>query len=155
MRIRPYNSPDRQDICDILETSRTFTAEEVGIALSVIDDAQKCPDEYVVLCAENDQGDVVGYICYGPIPMTDRCYDLYWICVNRARKKKGIGTALVLSMESDIQQRRARHVYIDTSSTPPYDEARSFYERHGYRVLSVSPDFYREGDDKVVYRKVF
>lgn len=157
MLIRPYSSRDRERIRTILEASRTFTAEEVAVALEVIDDAVSRPqsDDYTVCCAENDLGSVIGYICFGPIPMTDRCYDLYWICVDRERKKKGIGSSLIRTMESDLMKRGARHAYIDTSSTPPYDEARSFYERHGYRVVSVSPDFYSEGDDKVVYRKVF
>jgi ribosomal protein S18 acetylase RimI-like enzyme len=157
MHIRPYNSLDRDRIRDILEGSRTFTDEEVAVAIEVIDDAVNCPQsgDYTIRCGENDQGNVVGYICYGPIPMTDRCYDLYWICVERDHKKTGIGTSLILAMESDLKERGGRHVYIDTSSTAPYGEARSFYERHGYRTVSVSPDFYRDGDDKVVYRKVF
>lgn len=157
MHIRPYSSRDRGRIHDILAGGRTFTDEEVAVALSVIDDALRSPqaDDYTILCAENEAGDVLGYVCFGPIPMTDRCYDLYWICVDRASKKRGIGTSLMLAMETDLKKRNARHIYIDTSSTPPYDDARSFYERHGYRTVSVSPDFYSQGDDKVVYRKVF
>ncbi len=155
MHIRPYSSHDRDRIRDILVGSQTFTDEEVAVALSVIDDAQKCPelDDYTVFCAQNERGDVVGYICFGPIPMTDRCYDLYWICVDRECKKTGIGTLLIGRMESDLKEKAARHIYIDTSSTQPYDDARFFYERHGYRVVSVSPDFYRDGDDKIVYVK--
>lgn len=155
MRIRPYSSPDRDRIRDILSDGEIFTPEEVDVALSVIDDAQRCPqsDDYTIFCAQNESGEVVGYICYGPIPMTDRCYDLYWICVTRESKNKGIGTSLILKMESDLTTRGARHIYIDTSSTPPYEAARLFYCRHGYGVISVLNDFYRAGDDKIVYRK--
>jgi len=157
MRIRPYNVPDRDRIRDILEGSKTFTDEEVVVALSVLDEAQKSPEsgDYTVYCAQDEQEIVFGYICFGPIPMTDRCYDLYWICVDRTRKKRGIGTSLMEAMETDLRKRRVRHVYIDTSSTPPYDDARSFYEKHGYRSVSVFPDYYQAGDDKVVYRKIF
>lgn len=155
MRIRPYSSLDLDRIRDILTGSQTFTEEEVAVALSVIEDAQRCPqlDDYTIFCVENERGDIVGYICFGPIPMTDRCYDLYWICVDRQSKKTGIGTSLIREMELNLGRRDARHIYIDTSSTPPYDDARLFYERHGYRVVSVSPDFYREDDDKIVYVK--
>ena len=44
-------------------------------------------------------------------------------------------------------------VYVDTSSTHGYDRARSFYEKNGYTVACVLPDFYRAGDDRVIYRK--
>lgn len=96
MLIRPYSSRDREHIRTILEASRTFTAEEVAVALEVIDDAVSRPqsDDYTICCAESDTGNVVGYICFGPIPMTDRCYDLYWICVDRERKKKVLARRL-------------------------------------------------------------
>ena len=58
MHIRPYNSRDREHIRTILEASRTFTAEEVAVALEVIDDAVSRPqsDDYTICCAENDTG---------------------------------------------------------------------------------------------------
>ncbi len=121
MHIRPYNSRDREYIRAILDASRTFTAEEVAVALEVIDDAVSRPqsDDYTICCAENDRGNVVGYICFGPIPMTDRCYDLYWICVDRERKKKGIGSSLILAMESDLMKRGARHATSIRHQPPP------------------------------------
>ncbi len=157
MRIRPYCSPDLSRIRDILTGSKTFTEEEITVALSVLEDAQRCPQsgDYTVFCADDERGTVVGYICYGPVPMTDRCYDLYWICVDRGSKRTGLGSSLIGEMESDLKKRGVRHIYIDTSSTPPYRDARLFYERHGYKVVSVSPDYYCDGDDKIVYLKKF
>ncbi len=153
--IRPYDSRDVDRIHDILVRSITFTDEEIAVALDVIEEAQRYPerDDYTIFCAQDDSGQVVGYICFGPIPMTDRRYDLYWICVDRELKKSGVGTSLVLEMESYLRKKDARHIYIDTSSTAPYDDARLFYERRGYRLVSVLPDFYKEGDDKIIYVK--
>jgi len=45
-------------------------------------------------------------------------------------------------------------IYIDTSTSPPYDAARGFYRRLGYAEAAVMPDFYRAGDGKVVFVKV-
>ena len=155
MRIRSYVSHDRQRIRFILEQSGTFTSEEVALAMEVIDDAQSLPEreEYEILCAEDAEGRLLGYICFGPIPITDRSFDVYWICVDRGCSRKGVGGLLLAAMDDTLRKKNARHVYVDTSSTPPYDRARSFYEKHGYRVVSVFPDFYRDGDDKVVYLK--
>jgi ribosomal protein S18 acetylase RimI-like enzyme len=155
MRIRPYDSRDRAPIRDILTGSGTFTDEEVDLAIEVIGEAQAFPerDEYDVLCAEDTDGRLVGYICFGPIPITDRCFDLYWICVDPGTSRKGIGGLLLSAMEDALAKKRARHVYVDTSSLPSYDRARSFYEKHGYRPVSVFPDFYCDGDDKIVYLK--
>jgi ribosomal protein S18 acetylase RimI-like enzyme len=133
----------------------TFTDEEIAVALDVIEEAQRHPDrdDYTIFCAQNDSEVVVGYICFGPIPMTDRSYDLYWICVDRGMKKSGIGTSLILEMESYLRKKGARHIYIDTSSTAPYDDARAFYDRRGYRAAAALPDFYMDGDDKIIYLK--
>jgi ribosomal protein S18 acetylase RimI-like enzyme len=155
MRIRPYSSPDRDRIREILAASGTFTDDEVVVALEVIDESLGHPerDDYTVLCAQDDSGRVIGYVCFGPIPMTDRCFDLYWICVDRTVRGSGVGTSLIAAMEADLRERRARHIYIDTSSTGPYNDARVFYERRGYRTISRIADFYSEGDDKILYLK--
>jgi GNAT superfamily N-acetyltransferase len=155
MVIRPYSSPDRNRIHEILVASGTFTHEEVTVALEVIDEAQEYPDrdDYTVLCAQDELGWVGGYICFGPIPMTDRCFDLYWICVDRSVRGSGVGTLLIGAMETELKERRVRHIYIDTSSTGPYDDARVFYERRGYQAVARLTDFYSEGDDKILYLK--
>lgn len=48
---------------------------------------------------------------------------------------------------------KGTRVYIDTSATTSYATARSFYEKQGYEVACILPDFYRKGDGKVVYYK--
>jgi len=42
---------------------------------------------------------------------------------------------------------------VETSSTPPYEPARSFYERYGYQTVGSLMDFYREGDHKMIFMK--
>ncbi len=155
MRVRSYVSRDKAWIRDILERSETFTEEEIDLAIEVIEEAEIYPErrDYELFCAEDDDGSLLGYICYGAIPITDRCFDLYWICVDQNTSRKGVGRLLLSAMENALKEKAARHVYVDTSSTEPYLKARSFYEKHGYRVVSVFPDFYRDGDDKVVYLK--
>ena len=155
MRVRSYVSRDKAWLRDILERSETFTDEEIDLAIEVIEEAENSPEsrDYEILCAEDGQRRLLGYICYGPIPITDRCFDLYWLCVDQNTSRKGVGGLLLSAMEHGIEEKAGRHIYVDTSSTAPYLKARSFYEKHGYRVASVFPDFYRDGDDKVVYLK--
>ena len=47
----------------------------------------------------------------------------------------------------------ARRIYVETSSTPPYEPARSLYEKRGYKKVCILMDFYREEDHKVTYMK--
>ena len=85
--------------------------------------------------------------------MTDRRFDLYWVAVNPALGRQGVGRLLLARMEAELGAQGPAKIYVDTSSTPGYDPARSFYEKNGYQVACVFRDFYRDGDDKVIYLK--
>jgi ribosomal protein S18 acetylase RimI-like enzyme len=85
--------------------------------------------------------------------MTDRCYDLYWIAVDEKFSRNGIGKKLLKAMEDFVVKEKARRIYIDTSSTTLYTAARTFYENHGFRLVTVLQDFYRLDDDKIIFMK--
>lgn len=155
MVIRPIVRQDKDKILPILKQRGTFNKEEIRVALEVIDESLCIPggNGYHIFCACEDSGELVGYICFGPIPMTDYCYDLYWIAVDERASRRGVGESLLQFMEEFAVKKGARKVYVETSSTPPYEAARSFYKKHRYDVVSVLNDFYREGDDKIVFVK--
>jgi len=155
MIIRPLISHDREKILRLLRQRGTFTEKELQVALEIIDETLRQPErkEYYIFCANDGADNLIGYICFGPIPLTDNCYDLYWIAVDKRFARKGIGGKLLGFMEEFVIRKGARHIYVDTSSTPPSEPARSFYEKHGYHVGCVLNDFYREGDHKMIFMK--
>lgn len=150
--IRPAIENDRHHLFALAASISNFNTEEVELAREVIGDALDSEQNgYFLLTATDAEGQVTGFICYGPIPITDRRWDLYWIAVSPQQGRSGIGTKLLDAMEKRLGP--GMRVYVDTSSSPGYTAARSFYERHGYQVACSFPDFYREGDDKIVYFK--
>jgi len=79
MEIRRVAPPDREPLAELLGRIETFSPVEVTCALELIDAALRPNDpDYQVLVAVRD-GKVLGYICYGPTPMTEGTFDLYWI----------------------------------------------------------------------------
>lgn len=157
MLIRPFIADDRQHIVKMLKTNSTFAASERSLALEIIDQYLAQPPEkedYIMLSACIGLEKVfAGYICFGAIPLTTGCYDLYWILVDKKFSRRGIGGELLLAMEEILFTKKARRIYIDTSSSEPYEPARNFYENNGFTVASILEDFYRPGDDKVIYLK--
>ncbi len=97
----------------------------------------------------------LGFACYGAVEMSEDVYDLYWIAVDRNYQDKKIGSQLLKYVEEDLVKRNARQLYIETSDTPQYTPTRAFYVRRAYEEVGHMTDFYRLGDGKVVYRKVF
>ena len=101
-----------------------------------------------------DPADVpVCYACFGQTPMTDATYDLYWLVTAASVRGRGLGRDLLAAVESELQQRGARTVRIETSSLEGQGGALRFYERVGYAVAGRIPDFYRPGDDLITLIK--
>jgi len=151
--IRPLQLRDRAPLHQLLTKDALFTREEVSVALELIDGALAEPGgEYRVLVAELD-GALAGYVCYGPTPMTDGTWDLYWIVTHPQVRGNGVARALVGRMEGELRALGARMVRVETSRLDGYGAAHAFYERMSYPVCAVMPDFYRPGDDLVVMLK--
>lgn len=155
MVIRPLVPQDKDKIRLLIELRGTFNKNEIQIAMEVVGEALRHPEreEYHVFCAVDRTGSLVGFTCFGPIPMTDNCYDVYWIVVDEKFSRKGIGGRLLECMEAFVVRKKARRIYVDTSSTAAYAAARSFYEKCGYRVVCVLHDFYRKSDHKMIFMK--
>ena len=95
----------------------------------------------------------MGYACFGPHPLTQGTYDLYWIAVDPVAQGHGIGHALLARVEAEVQARGGRLLLIETSSTPAYASARRLYETSGYRCEAIIHDFYAPGDDLLIFSK--
>ncbi|MFZ5758136.1 MAG: GNAT family N-acetyltransferase [Thermodesulfobacteriota bacterium] len=150
--IRRAAADDRHQLYTLVATIDNFTAEEKELAREVIRDGLASEKNgYHILVAEEGVNSLGGFICYGEIPITKNRWDLYWIAVAPDLSRKGVGSLLLQAMEEKLGS--GVRVYVDTSGTSGYARARSFYERNGYTVACVLPDFYRTGDDKVVYCK--
>jgi len=100
-----------------------------------------------------ENGRVVGFICFGPRPLTCGTFDLYWIAVSSEARRRGIGKLLVAKMEEEVKAMGGRLILVETSGTPYYAPARKFYEACGYRLQAKIPDFYSPGDDLLIYAK--
>jgi GNAT superfamily N-acetyltransferase len=149
--LRPLTAADRRRIEDITRAVRVFRDDEIPVALEVFDAAAAGSPDYVALGAVLD-GQLVGWICWGPTPCTLGTYDLYWMAVDPRAQSAGVGTALVREMEGRLAG-SARLIVVETAGRPDYRPTRAFYEARGYRCAAVIPDFYAPGDDQVVYLK--
>ena len=138
----------------ILRDTPEFKPSEVMVAEEVIDSYLRDPrgSGYHVLVAE-DGSTATGYICYGPTPLTDGTWDLYWQAVARGKRGQGIGSALMKAAEGEIGKAKGRLALIETSSKPAYEKTRHFHLGQGYEIIACIADFYSLGDDKLILQK--
>ena len=153
--LRLMNENDRQGLKSMLAGIPSFDADDQAVALELIDAAILDPEQkdYLFLLAVDEADQPIGYACYGPTPLTDGTYDLYWIAVVADLSGKGIGTSLLKAVEKDIQQRKGRMLIIETSSSEEYKKTRQFYIKNGYPLAETIKDFYRPGEDRVTFIK--
>jgi ribosomal protein S18 acetylase RimI-like enzyme len=81
-------------------------------------------------------------------------YDLYWIAIDPAVQGKGFGRRLIEYAEGEIVKCGGRMLLIETSSQEPYGDTIRFYKKAGYKLVARIKNFYRIGDDKLVFSKV-
>ena len=140
-------------IVSILESTGFFYPEEVDIALELINEKINYPESsYQFIFAEYEDN-VIGYICFGKIPLTKASYDVYWIAVHPRFQGKGIGYSLLYRAEEAIKRQNGKNFYIETSGRKLYKPTHSFYLNAGYSIIAVFKDFYADGDDKLVFCK--
>jgi ribosomal protein S18 acetylase RimI-like enzyme len=155
LTIRPVEERDREAILHISSEVRVFTQEEVATVDELLQaylyDAEQ--QDYTFFGAYDEQGHIRGYVCFGPTALTEGTFDLYWIAVSKSLHGGGVGRALMEWTEEHLRAAGARLLVVETSGTPEYAPTRRFYERLGYDGHLSVPDFYRSGDDLIVYSK--
>ncbi len=155
MMIRALAQPDRTRLHAMLMEAGVFTPQEIEVAMELIDIVLKDPNQkdYEIHCMVDDQDEAVGYVCYGPVPMTQGTFDLYWIVVDPRLQGQGLGSRLLHFLEEVVRKRKGRMILIDTSSIPSYERSRRFYLRHGFQEVARVPDYYHPGNDRITFCK--
>jgi len=129
-----FSSDDREVVAELLAE---YLDEPVG-------------GDYLFLSAVTD-GAVVGFACFGPTPLTRGTYDLYWICVARSHRRRGVGRALLRGVVRGVRREGGRLIVLDTSGKAAFAPTRAFYARAGFKASACVPGFYGPGDDLVMY----
>jgi ribosomal protein S18 acetylase RimI-like enzyme len=152
--IRPLAAHDRAPLRALLTATASFTIPEIEIAEELIDAVLMRPDQrdYHAFVATVDDR-AVGLLIVGPVPATVGTWHLYWIAVHPDQQGTGAGAALAAHVESFVRERGGYLIMVETSSQPAYARARSFYAKHGYTELVRVADYYRPGDDLVMFAR--
>lgn len=145
MIIEPAKPEDRQGILAVTANIDIFTDEEKDTVRELWDDGG-----YDFLVAHHD-GRAVGYTCFGERALTAGSYDLYWIAVDPSARRLGAGKALMRATESEVRKRGGRLIIVETSGMDKYESTRAFYLGVGYQQEAIIRDFYKPGDDLVIY----
>jgi len=149
--------PDKPVVLALIRATGMFTPDEIDVAEELIDISLDVPEQkdYRIVVAENERQAVVGYLTWGPTPLSEGGYDLYWMAVSPDEQGRGYGKKLVRWLEAEVRKLDGRLIIIETSSQAKYQPTRQFYLNLDYKEVARVPEYYKPGDDRVIYAKYF
>ena len=155
--IRRTVPADVPRLIELTNSTGFFRPEEIVGLREVLDDyfAQFANDpsaNHVCFTFEQD-GRIAGYVYIGEAELSDRGWYVWWIAVDPTIHKRGIGRELMKEAEEEARRRGGRVMFVETSGMANYAPTRRFYLRNGYDQEAVLRDYYRDGDDMVIFRK--
>jgi ribosomal protein S18 acetylase RimI-like enzyme len=131
-----------------------FRDVEIDILEEVLEAWERDPAKDYTLIELMDGGKVAGFAIYGPVPMTDFSYDIYWIVVDKTLQGRGVGHQLMELIESTLLNSSGKAILrIETSGKKEYAYQQRFYQSCGYSLIGRICDFYEPGDDFLMYAK--
>jgi ribosomal protein S18 acetylase RimI-like enzyme len=95
----------------------------------------------------------VGVAYVAPERMTEGTWNLYLIAIHPNRQRQGRGIALLQHVEQMLAERGERVLLVETSGLDDFEYVRAFYRKSGYDEEARIREFYKVGDDKIVFRK--
>jgi len=157
MGIRKAVKNDRAALAAMINASDNLTGDEKECAAELLDiylnnGAQK---DYSFVVETDDKDGATGYACYGKRPLTQGTYDLYWIVVAPAHRRRGVGARLVAAVMDKLRADGARILVAETSGAKAYAAAMSFYMKNGFALEARVKEFYKPGDDLMLFVRRF
>lgn len=152
--IRPAKPDDTDTIMNLAQAIGLFEGEELeelGGMLGGYFEGSLGEGHDWVVC---DDDGVVGVAYFAPEQYADGVYNLYFIAVHPKYQGKGYGSAMINHVEKTLTENGDRLLLVETSGLPNFEMTRKFYRKHRYEEEARIRDYYKAGDDKIIFRKV-
>ncbi|MDZ4878545.1 MAG: hypothetical protein CLLPBCKN_007980 [Chroococcidiopsis cubana SAG 39.79] len=151
--IRPIAPDDTTPLIALADATGLFEPnqlEELGEILSDYFGNNSNSDRFWIV---DDDNGLVGIAYCEMERMTDGTWNLQLIAIRPDCQGQGRGTNLLQYVEQMLTASGGRVLLVETSGLPDFERTRAFYRKCGYGEEARIRDFYKTGDDKIVYRK--
>lgn len=149
-KIRAVTRTDLDGLKRVVDSSELFPSEYLE---EMISDYFNNPNtqEIWFTYIDNNKQVAIGYCV--PEKLTDGTYNLLAIGVLKDIQRKGIASQMMNHIEQLLKQKDGRMLIVETSSDDAQIGARNFYQKIGYSQAAVISDFWKDGEDKIVFCK--
>ncbi len=152
--IRPLAQSDTDEAMALAEASGLFQPHELEALSDGLSDYFDGDPSRPHFWLTDDDGGLTSVAYCAPEPMTDGTWNLLFIAVRPDLRGQGRGTALLHRVEQTLTERGQRVLLVETSGADALEHTRTFYQKLNFGEEARIRDYYRAGDDKVIYRKL-
>ena len=149
-RIRPIIQTDIDALKRVLDSSELFPSEYLEEMISDYFNNAETQDIWFT-CLANDKPVAIGYCV--PEKFTDGTYNLLAIGVAKDSQRNGIASEMMKYIEQRLKNKDGRILIVETSSDDAQIGARHFYKQIDYIIEAIIRDFWKDGEDKIVFWK--
>lgn len=149
-KIRAVIKSDTEGLKKVVDSSELFPSEYLD---EMISDYFNNPDTQDIWFTyiDNKKQVAIGYCV--PEKLTDGTYNLLALGVSQDIQRKGIASQMMSYIEQQLKHKDGRILIVETSSDDAQIGARQFYLKIGYTQAAVIKDFWKDGEDKIVFWK--
>jgi ribosomal protein S18 acetylase RimI-like enzyme len=152
--IRLTTPNDKTDLITLAEESGLFVSSQTEELAEMLDRYFSDESEGQDLWFTDDDNGIVGVAYVAPERMTEGTWNLYLIAIHPDCQRQGRGAALLSHIEQMLAKRGERLLLVETSGLEDFEYVRAFYRKSGFEEEARIREFYKAGDDKIIFRKV-
>lgn len=149
-KIHAIKSDDIEGLKTVCDSSGLFPSEYLDEMIFDYFNNPETQDIWFTYI-DNNRPVAIGYCV--PEKFTDGTYNLLAIGVSQDTQRKGIAREMMNYIEQLIKQKGGRILIVETSTDNAQIAARAFYKNIGYTQEAVIRDFWKDGEDKIVFWK--
>lgn len=149
-KIRAVTSIDIEGLKKVADSSGLFPSEYLD---EMISDYFNNPDTQDIWFTYIDDSKTVAIGYCAQEKFTDGTYNLLAIGVSEDSQRKGIASEMMKYIEQLVKHKDGRVLIVETSTDDAQIGARKFYKQIGYTQEAVIRDFWKDGEDKIVFWK--
>jgi ribosomal protein S18 acetylase RimI-like enzyme len=148
--LRNTTEDDIAGLEEVLDSSGLFPSECLNEMMSEYLNNPES-EEIWFTCLLEDKP--VGFGYCAPEKFTQGTYNLLAIAVRKDMQGKGLGRSMMGYIERLLKEKSNRLLIVETSSDSQYGLTREFYEKLNYVQEATIRDFWKGGEDKIIYLK--
>jgi ribosomal protein S18 acetylase RimI-like enzyme len=148
--IRTTTNVDHEALITLATACGLFEPDQTELLAEML----RNPSETDVWFTDDLDGHPVGVAYLAPEKMTHGTWNLYWIAVHPQQQKRGRGKLILQYVENWLRERDQRMLLVETAGVDDFDYVRKFYAANGFQAEAQIRDFYDDGVDKIVFRKL-